>query len=83
MTIRLDLLGITGLAPDQPFQRESRRHLALVGDERAHGWGERQNIGCSSDIGILAGQMKDDGRQSGSLSAWIFVVRPPRDRPIA
>ncbi|APO50260.1 hypothetical protein BRDID11004_67350 [Bradyrhizobium diazoefficiens] len=23
------------------------------------------------------------GRQSGSLSAWIFVVRPPRERPIA
>jgi hypothetical protein len=22
------------------------------------------------------------GRQSGSLSAWIFVVRPPRERPI-
>ena len=23
------------------------------------------------------------GLQSGSLSAWIFVVRPPRERPIA
>lgn len=29
--------------------------IAFVGDERAaHGWGERQNIGRSGDIGILA-----------------------------
>jgi hypothetical protein len=35
--------------------------IAFVGEERAHGWGERQNIRRSSDIGILArGQMKDD-----------------------
>ena len=35
--------------------------IAFVGEERAHGWGECQNIGRSSDIGILAwGQMKDD-----------------------
>lgn len=35
--------------------------IAFVGEERAHGWGERQNIGRSSDIGILArGQMQDD-----------------------
>jgi hypothetical protein len=36
--------------------------IAFVADERAHGWSERQNIGRSSDIGILSGrQMKDDG----------------------
>jgi hypothetical protein len=35
--------------------------IAFVGEERVHGWGECQNIGRSSDIGILAwGQMKDD-----------------------
>jgi hypothetical protein len=27
--------------------------------------------------------MKAIGRQSVSVSAWIFVVRPPRERPIA
>src|SRR5437868_14482092 len=32
--------------------------IAFVGEERAHRWGERQNIGRSNDIGILAwGQM--------------------------
>ena len=35
--------------------------IAFVGEERVHGWGECQNIGRSSDIGILAwGQMQDD-----------------------
>jgi hypothetical protein len=59
--------------------------IALVGDERTHGWGERQNVGCSSDIGILAwGQMKDD-RPAERIAQRMdfFVVRPPRDRPIA
>jgi hypothetical protein len=27
--------------------------------------------------------MKATGRHWASVSAWIFVVRPPRDRPIA
>ncbi|MET4279130.1 hypothetical protein ABIB68_007333 [Bradyrhizobium sp. F1.2.2] len=45
---------------------------------------ERQNIGRGSDVGILTGvKCRTTGRQSGSLSAWIFVVRPPRERPIA
>lgn len=35
--------------------------IPFVGEERAHGWCERQNIRRSSDIGILAwGQMHDD-----------------------
>ena len=62
VTTRLDLLGITGLAPRRRFRREGCRHHSLVGEERAHGRGERQNIGRSRDIGILArGQMQDDG----------------------
>lgn len=65
MTIRLDLLGITGLAPRlNDFGAKAVAIIALVGDERAHGWGERQNIGRSSDIGILA-LGSDEGRPAG------------------
>ena len=35
--------------------------IPFVGEERAHGWRERQDIGSRGDIGILAwGQMQDD-----------------------
>src|ERR1700692_3482489 len=35
--------------------------IPFVGEERAHGWRERQDIGRRSDIGILAwGQMQHD-----------------------
>ena len=35
--------------------------IPFVGEKRAHGWRERQDIGSRSDIGILAwSQMKDD-----------------------
>ena len=35
--------------------------ISFVGEERAHGWRERQNIGRRRDIGILAwSQMQDD-----------------------
>ena len=55
-------IGDYGLgAAANDFGTKAVAIIALVGDERAHGWGERQNIGRSSDIGILAwGQMKDD-----------------------
>ena len=64
--------------------------IAFVGEERAHGWGECQNIGRSSDIGILAwGQMKDDRpaeriaqrmdfcRAATTRSADCLIVLPP------
>ena len=35
--------------------------VPFVCEKRAHGWSERQNIGRSSDVGILTwGQMQDD-----------------------
>ena len=35
--------------------------VRFVCEKRAHGWRERQNIGGSSDVGILTwGQMQDD-----------------------
>ncbi len=64
--------------------------IAFVGEERAHGWGECQNIGRSSDIGILAwGQMKDDWpaeriaqrmdfcRAASARAADCLIVLPP------
>ena len=64
--------------------------IAFVGEERAHGWGERQNIGRSSDIGILAwGQMKDDRpaeriaqrmdfcRSASARAADCLIMLPP------
>lgn len=54
--------------------------IAFVGEERAHGWGERQNIGRSSDIGILAwGQMKDD-RPAERIAQRMDFCRAPTAR---
>ena len=64
--------------------------IAFVRDKRAHGRGERQNIGRSCDIGILAwGQMKDDRpaeriaqrmdfcRAASARAADVLIVLPP------
>jgi hypothetical protein len=64
--------------------------VALVGDERAHGWGERQNIGRGGNVGVLArGQMKNDwpaeriaqrmdlGRAAAARTADGLSVLPP------
>jgi hypothetical protein len=55
-------IGDYGLgAATDDFGAKAVAIIAFVGDERVHGWGERQNVGRRSDIGILAwGQMKDD-----------------------
>ena len=79
------LVGDHGLgsAPND-FATKVIAVISFVGEERAHRRRARQNIGRRGDIGILAGvRCRTTGRQSGSLSAWIFVVRPPRERPIA
>nr|BCE28035.1 hypothetical protein XF2B_18040 [Bradyrhizobium diazoefficiens]BCE36771.1 hypothetical protein XF3B_18020 [Bradyrhizobium diazoefficiens]BCE71704.1 hypothetical protein XF8B_18150 [Bradyrhizobium diazoefficiens]BCE80371.1 hypothetical protein XF9B_17920 [Bradyrhizobium diazoefficiens]BCE97781.1 hypothetical protein XF11B_18020 [Bradyrhizobium diazoefficiens] len=58
--------------------------IPFVGEEHAHGWRERQDIGAAAISASWPGvRCRTTGRQSGSLSAWIFVVRPPRERPIA
>jgi len=64
--------------------------IPFVGDERAHGRRERQNIGRGSNIGVLArGQMKGDrpaeriaqrmdlGRAPAARSADRLSVLPP------
>src|SRR5271169_741410 len=55
-------VGDYGLgAATNDFGAKAVAIIAFVSDERAHGRGERQNIGRCSDIGILAWrQMKDD-----------------------
>ena len=55
--------------------------IPFVGEERAHEWRERQDIGRRSDIGILAwGQMQHDRPAETDRSTH---VRSPRERPIA
>jgi hypothetical protein len=55
-------VGDDGLGPvTDDFGAKAVTVVAFVGDKRAHGWRERQDIGRRSDIGILAwGQMQDD-----------------------
>ena len=58
--------------------------IPFIGEERAHGRRDRQNSGAATISASWPGvRCRTTGRQSGSLSAWIFVVRPPRERPIA
>lgn len=64
--------------------------IPFVGEERAHGWRERQDIGSRSDIGILAwSQMQDDRpaeriaqrmdfcRAASARAADCLIVLPP------
>ena len=64
--------------------------IPFVGEEHAHGWRERQDIGSRSDIGILAwSQMQDDRpaeriaqrmdfcRAASARAADCLIVLPP------
>ena len=64
--------------------------IPFVGEERAHGWRERQDIGSRSDIGILAwSQMQNDRpaeriaqrmdfcRAAAARAADCLIVLPP------
>ena len=54
--------------------------IAFVGDERAHGWRERQNIRRRRDISILAwGQMQDD-RPAKRIAQRMDFCRAPSAR---
>lgn len=54
--------------------------ISLVGDERAHGRGERQNIGCGGNVGVLAGgQMKND-RPAERIAQTMDFGRAPTAR---
>ena len=51
--------------------------IAFVGDEGAHGRGERQHVGGSSDVGILTGgEMKNDGPAERVAQAMDFGRAP-------
>ncbi|MHC2890037.1 hypothetical protein ACVIU4_001191 [Bradyrhizobium barranii subsp. barranii] len=55
-------IGDYGLgATTKDFAAKLVAIIPFVGEEHAHGWRERQDIGSRSDIGILAwSQMQDD-----------------------
>ena len=42
--------------------------------------GAKYGSNAITDASVI---IMDDGLQNGSLSVWIFVVCPPRERPIA
>lgn len=51
--------------------------VAFVGEESAHGRGERQHVGGSSDVGILTGgEMKNDGSAERVAQAMDFGRAP-------
>jgi transposase len=58
--------------------------LANTGEDGVVGGASARTSGAAAISASWPGvRCKTTGRQSGSLSAWIFVVRPPRERPIA
>ena len=84
-------IGDDGLgAATNDFAAKVVAVVPFVGEERAHGWRERQNIGRRSDIGILAwGQMQNDRpaeriaqrmdfcRAASARAADCLIVLPP------
>jgi len=50
--------------------------IPFVAEERAHGRRERRTSGAAISAFWPGVRCSTTGRQSGSLSAWIFVVRP-------
>ncbi len=85
------LVGNDGLgATIDDLRSERVAVIPFVRDQRAHGRRERQNLGRSRDVGILArGQMKSDrpaeriaqrmdlGRAATARSADRLIVLPP------
>jgi hypothetical protein len=70
--------GLGSAAGD--FGAEVVAIVALVGEERAHGWSECQNIGRSNDVGILTwSQMKDD-RPAERIAQRMDLCRAPTAR---
>jgi hypothetical protein len=84
-------IGDDGLcAAPNDFAAKLVAVIPFVGEERAHGWGERQDIGRRSNIGVLTwGQMQDDRpaeriaqrmdfcRAASARAADCLIVLPP------
>jgi len=65
----------------EPHQAEEVISYLIVGEKRAHRWCERQNIGGSSDVGILTlGQMQDD-RPAERIAQRMDFCRTTAPRP--
>src|SRR6185436_13923712 len=82
MTTRLDLLGMTGLAPRRTISpRRLSPSYPLSARSALMGGASARTSGAAAISASWPGvRCRTNGRQSGSLSAWIFVVRPPRER---
>jgi hypothetical protein len=57
--------------------------VGLVGHELANGSCGVNENGSHYHIVCIAGAEEKNSGPSASVSAWILVVRPPRERPIA
>src|ERR1700730_9727960 len=79
------LLGMTGFAPRRTISpRRSSPSYPLSARSALMGGASARTSGAAAISASWPGvRCRTTGRQSGSLSAWIFVVRPPRERPIA
>ena len=71
-------------ALDLPADCVRVRNITLV---RVQDWARRelrQKLRARSAIGDWPpASVNESGRHSASVNAWILVVRPPRERPIA
>jgi hypothetical protein len=75
MTIRLDLLGITGLVATSDFAAKAVAIMALVGDERTHRWGERLLPTTFPSIGKPNPEIHPPwGQEMGRLSFELPIV---------
>jgi len=55
--------------------------IPFVGEERAHGWRERQDIGSRSDIGILTGRQMQNDRSAERIAQRMDFCRTTAPRP--
>ena len=57
--------------------------VALVSEKGLGLYFRGQRFGLSDVVDLAARQTERDGFPKASTTIWIFVVRPPRDRPMA
>lgn len=77
----IGLVGNDGLGATIDDLRAQRiAVIPFVCDQRAHGWCERQNIGCGRDIGILARRQMKSDRPAERIAQRMNFRRAPAAR---
>lgn len=84
LILRFDFGGMTGvMARRSRLSVNASRIIPLVGEEGLRLDLFDQLIGFSHVVDLAAGQADAKGLPRASTTAWIFVVNPPRERPMA